>query len=192
MATASPIYSLGPSTARCICTWDSRKGADLTTVTTGSTYTDMLHVDTGVTVPLSDDFESGNFSAWPWQLSDVGTAANWAVESSTLHSGNFAAQSGAIGPASNSTLSVTLSVPAGELSFWRKVTSATGSGSLIFEIDGTPQLQLSGSMPWQQSFFWVSAGQHTFTWLYGKRCRRTPAATILPTLTTCSSRPARR
>ena len=31
-----------------------------------------------------------------------------------------------------------------------------------------PQLQLSGTMPWQQSFFWVSAGQHTFSWIYGK------------------------
>src|SRR5208337_401258 len=117
---------------------------------------------------IFDGFESGNFSALPWQLSNVGTASNWIVESSDVHDGNYAAQSGAIGPASNSSLSVTLNVPAGELSFWRKVSSAIGSGSLIFEVDGVPQLQLSGSMPWQESFFWVSAGQHTFSWIYAK------------------------
>jgi hypothetical protein len=123
---------------------------------------------TGTAAPVSDGFESGNFSALHWQLSNV-AASNWTVESKTVHSGSYAAQSGAVGPgASNSALSVTLTVAAGELSFWRKTSSATGSGSLIFEIDGVPKLQLSGSMPWQQSFFWVSAGTHTFTWLYAK------------------------
>ena len=71
----------------------------------------------------------GKFSTWPWQLSSAGTSpANWTVESSVVHAGSYAAQSGAIGASSSSTLSVTLTVAAGELSFWRKVSSASGSG----------------------------------------------------------------
>jgi hypothetical protein len=121
------------------------------------------------TAAVFDGFETGSFSALPWKLSTVGTASNWFVEGSTVHSGSFAAESGAIGPDSNSALSVTLTFSnSGEFSFWRKVTSTIGSGTLIFEIDGVPQLQLSGSMPWQQSFFYVSAGQHTFSWIYAK------------------------
>jgi hypothetical protein len=115
-----------------------------------------------------DGFETGNFTALPWLLSTVGDGANWSVQSSTVYAGNYAAESGGVSSsASNSTLSLTLTLTsAGELSFWRKTVAASDSGSLIFEIDGTPELQLSGSMPWQQSYFWVSAGTHTFAWIY--------------------------
>jgi hypothetical protein len=130
--------------------------------------TDTLATQNIAVGPLSQGFESGNFGDLPWHLSNFRTAANWTVESTTVHDGSYAAQSGLIGPGSNSVLSLTATVQAGELSFWRSTTSATGTGSLIFEIDGVPQLQLSGTMPWQQSFFGVPAGQHTFSWIYGK------------------------
>jgi hypothetical protein len=139
--------------------------ASLTLPATGS---DGLATQDIAVGPLSDGFETGDFSAYPWQLSSYGTAANWAVQNTNVYDGTYAAQSGAIGAGSSSTLSLTVDEQAGELSFWRSTTSASGSGSLIFEIDGVPQLQLSSTMPWQQSFFWVSAGQHTFTWIYGK------------------------
>ncbi len=114
-----------------------------------------------------DGFETGNFSALPWQLSSSGASpANWTVESSVVHSGTYAAESGAIGASSSSTLSVTLSGPAGEFSFWRMVSSAAGGGVLNFEIDGVSLNQWSGSVPWQQSFYGVTAGPHTYTWTY--------------------------
>ena len=127
-----------------------------------------------------DGFETGNFGALPWQLSSSGASpANWTVESSVVHSGNYAAESGAIGASSSSTLSVTLSGPAGEFSFWRMVSSAAGGGVLNFEIDGVSLNQWSGSVPWQQSFYGVTAGPHTYTWIYstgsgaagGRQCR---------------------
>ena len=90
------------------------------------------------------------------------------VEQSVVHAGSFAAQSGAIDASSSSTLSVTLSGSAGEFSFWRKVSSASGSGLLVFEIDGVPVGQWSGAAAWQQSFYGVSAGKHTYTWIYSK------------------------
>ena len=126
---------------------------------------------------LSEGFESGNFNAMPWQYaafagSETGgvppDATSWFVQSTTVHSGSFAAQSGAVVPGGSSTLRLTVDEQAGELSFWQSLTSADGAGGLIFEIDGTVELQLSGTLPWQQSFFWVSAGVHTFSWTYGK------------------------
>jgi hypothetical protein len=142
--------------------------ANLTLPATG---TDGLAAQ-DITIAVQDDFASGGFTALPWQLSTVGTAANWTVQSANVMPGpgapGFAAQSGLIGAGSNSALSVTLTVGAGELSFWSSLSSATGAGSLIFEVDGTPEIQLSGTTAWQESYVYVSAGQHTFTWLYGK------------------------
>ena len=39
---------------------------------------------------------------------------------------------------------------------------------MTFEIDGVAANQWSGSVPWQESFYGISAGQHTFTWIYSK------------------------
>ena len=148
---------------------DAANGAAVLTLPAPGT--DALAAQNIVIVALSDGFESGNFSTWPWQLSSASAPADdrigWCKRawSTRVH---YAAQSGAIGKSSSCTLSVTFTEPAGEIAFWRKVSSAPGSGLLIFEIDGTPVDQWSGTVPWQQSFYWVSAGKHTFSWVYGK------------------------
>ena len=78
-------------------------------LTLPATHSDGLAARDIVIVLLSDGFESGNFSALPWQLSSAGTSpANWTVESSVVHAGSYAAQSGTVGASSSSTLSVTL------------------------------------------------------------------------------------
>jgi hypothetical protein len=136
-------------------------------LTLPATGTDGLAAEGIVIAPSSDGFETGNFSALPWQMSSGGPSqADWTVQSSVVQSGNFAAQSGPVGANSSSTLSVTLSGTAGELSFWRKVSSAVGAPGLVFEIDGVPQSEWSGSVGWQQSFYYVSAGEHTYSWIY--------------------------
>ncbi len=46
-----------------------------------------------IALALWDGFESGDFSALPWQLSSAGTApANWTVQSGVAHAGSYAAQ----------------------------------------------------------------------------------------------------
>ena len=143
------------------------------TLTLPATGSDGLATQNIVIAPVSDGFETGDFSELSWQLSSSGASpANWTVQSSVVHSGTYAAQSGAIGASSTSTLSVTLPAtePAGEFAFWRKVSSAAGS-SLTFEIDGVSVGQWSGTVPWQQSFYWVPAAggtSHTFTWIYNQ------------------------
>ena len=146
---------------------------DAATLTLPATGTDGLATQNIVIAPLSDGFETGDFSALNWQLSSAGPSpANWTVQSSVVHSGSYAAESGAVGASSTSTLTLTLPAtePAGEFAFWRKVSSAAGS-SLTFEIDGVSAGQWTGSVPWQQSFYWVPAAggtSHTFTWIYSQ------------------------
>ena len=141
------------------------KLSDYNVTNAGATFT-----ISPVVTAVFEGFESGNFRTWPWDLSSTGTApANWTVQSSVVHAGSYAAQSGPIGASSSSTLSVTLTEAAGgEFSFWRSVSSASGSGLLSFAIDGTTANQWSGAVPWQQSFYYVSAGTHTFSWTYSK------------------------
>ena len=96
-------------------------------LTLPATGTDGLATRDIAVGPFSEGFESGNFKTWPWQLSSAGTSpANWTVQSSVVHAGTYAAQSGPIGASSSSTLSVTLTEAAGgEFSFWRSVSSAS-------------------------------------------------------------------
>ncbi len=142
---------------------------DAASVALPSTGSDGLSTQNIAVVSVSDGFESGDFSALPWQLSSSGASpANWTVQSSVAHSGSCAAESGAIGASSSSTLSVSLTEPAGEFAFWRSVSSASGSGILTFEIDGATVGQWSGTVPWQQAFYWVAGGTHTYAWVYAK------------------------
>ena len=147
------------------------------TLTLPATGTDGLAAQNIVIVPIADGFESGSFGdlvsgdpSTAWQLSSSGPSpADWTIESSDVApGGSYAAQSGAIGASSSSTLSVTLTEPAGEIAFWRSVSSAPGSGLLSFQIDGVSLGQWSGAVSWQQSFYWVSAGTHTYSWVYSE------------------------
>jgi subtilase family serine protease len=137
---------------------------DLTLPATG---TDGLATAGIAVVPSSDNFSSGGLGTLPWQTSGLGsTGASWFVQSGAGPGGSYAAEAGGDGGQSGSLLSVTLTGTAGELSFLRRVSSLQGSGYMIFEIDGVPLSQWSGDVTWQQSFYYVSAGTHTYTWLY--------------------------
>ena len=140
-----------------------------------------------------DGFESGDFSALPWLLSNVGTVRQLVGRKQHCACRRLRRTIRRDWLSQQQRLELLyLHCPPANSRSGEKRPRPPASGSLIFEIDGVPQLQLSGTMPWQQSFFWVPAGQHTFTWLYGEECRATPAGDDLPISTTCCSRPARR
>lgn len=106
-----------------------------------------------ISVPLVEDFETGDFSKHPW------SASYWRVTSEEAHSGSYSA---AAYSRSTGVLEVTLNTGAGQISFWRY---SDDNGWLEFYIDGV----LTGdwdSMPstWIRESFTVSAGTHTFRW----------------------------
>lgn len=80
------------------------------------------------------------------------------------HSGNYVAKSGAIGHSANTELSVTLNVSsAGNIKFWRKVSSELNYDFLRFSIDGEEKGSWSGTLPWAQFSYPVTTGPSTLS-----------------------------
>ena len=114
---------------------------------------------------ILEDFETGNFNAFGWTM---GTYP-WTIDSSTYHSGNYAARSGSITHSQSSTMEIIrILSSAGTLSFWYKVSSEANYDFLKFSVDGIVQGSWSGTVDWTQVSFTIPAGQHTFKWAYTK------------------------
>ncbi|HPS38772.1 MAG TPA: C25 family cysteine peptidase [Candidatus Cloacimonadota bacterium] len=134
--------------------------------TAGSTmlnYSLMLSV--GIT---GDGFETNSFTSFPWQNT---SSIPWTIASGTgvAHSGTYAAKSGTISHNGSTALQVTMNVGvAGNITFWRKVSSESGYDFLKFHIDGTEMGSWSGTQDWTQITVPVSAGSRTFKWTYSK------------------------
>jgi hypothetical protein len=115
-----------------------------------------------------DGFETGNFNAYPW----VNTSpVPWVVQNDTAnaHSGSYVAKSGPIGHNTSTELSLTLNIgAAGNISFWRKVSSEANYDWLRFSIDNTEMGSWSGNQAWAQFTYPVTAGSHNFKWVYSK------------------------
>jgi hypothetical protein len=113
-----------------------------------------------------EDFETGDFSAFAWQMSGN---KPWTVNSSVVYEGDYGAKSGSITSNQITTMSVTLQdLLAGEISFYYKVSSEPGYDLLRFYIDGIQKGQWSGEIGWFKATYLVSAGTHTFRWSYSK------------------------
>jgi len=113
-----------------------------------------------------EDFESGDFANWPWMQ---GGNAPWTIDGGNAYEGAYSARSGSISDNQMSSMAITLYLVAGgDLSFWYNVSSEAGFDYLRFYIDGAQQNSWSGSVPWTQATYAVSAGLHTFEWRYTK------------------------
>ena len=115
---------------------------------------------------LKETFETGDFSAFNWQT--LG-GANWFIDSTQPHSGNYCAQSGAISNGNLTTLQVAVNVTAnGDISFFKKVCTEANKDKLTFYIDSQKKGEWSGEVDWSQETYPVTAGTHTFKWIYMK------------------------
>ena len=104
-----------------------------------------LVVDSG-SGASSEGFETGDFSKFPWTHPD---AIDWTVTTTTPHAGRYAAKSGAITHSGLTTLQVTQTTGAGNITFWRKVSSEASFDYLRFYIDGVQQgTGWSGELAW--------------------------------------------
>jgi len=129
----------------------------------------MLNYTVAIPVGMvGEGFESGTFTAFPW----VNTSTQpWTIVQGTgnVQAGTYAAKSGAISHNQNTALQVTINVAAaGNISFWRKVSSEQSYDFLKFFIDGTETGSWSGTQDWQQVTYPVNAGNRTFRWVYSK------------------------
>ncbi len=117
---------------------------------------------------VSEGFESGGFTAYPWVNNST---SPWTIESSAanVYAGQYSAKSGTISHNQSTALEISLNIQAaGEISFYRKVSSESGYDFLKFYIDGAEQGSWSGTQNWAQFSYPVTAGNRTFRWVYSK------------------------
>ena len=135
------------------------------TVTADGGYSDSVTFNMIVGQQV-EDFETGDFSAFNWQLSGN---LPWIVNNVVVYEGMYSARSGSITDGQSSTMSVTLEdLLAGDISFYYKVSSESRYDNLKFYIDGAEQGKWSGEEGWTEVSFPVTAGTRTFEWTYSK------------------------
>ena len=126
----------------------------------------LISISTLILAQDFEGFETGDFSAYEWQLSGN---ANWFVTSSNPYEGGFCAQGGDINDSQTTSLEVTRDITDnGTISFYWKVNSESGWDYLKFFLDGTLIQEISGTVSWTQVTTNVSAGLRTFKWQYYK------------------------
>lgn len=139
---------------------------------------------------ILEDFESGNFSSFPWTF-----AGNlpWTITTVNPYEGSFSAKSGAITHSQSSQMSLQYQVSVNDtISFFRRVSSESGYDFLRFYIDNTKVAEWAGNIPWSKVSFPVQAGNRTFRWEYmkdyivssGEDCAWIDYITLPPTIVT--------
>jgi hypothetical protein len=115
----------------------------------------------------SETFEGGAMLPAPWS---TGGDVPWFGSAASVHAGMFAGQSGDIADDQTSTMQIQRNfVSPGVVRFWYRTSSEEGWDYLRFYIDGAPQDEWSGEIPWTQSGLYpVAAGNHTLMWEYSK------------------------
>jgi hypothetical protein len=113
-----------------------------------------------------EDFESGTFMTYPWELTGSG---DWIVTDINPSEGVYCAQSGSITHNQNSDLSVEVNVLSpGTITFMAKVDSESGYDYLRFYIDGVEKASWAGSLGWTEMSYAVEPGNRIFKWSYTK------------------------
>ncbi len=123
-----------------------------------------VHTYTIVVGIVMENFDFG-FSNFPW----VFEGGNWTISPDSFN-GSMAAKSPSINNNSSSSISITYQCPqAGEISFWKKVSSEPSCDFLKFYINGILKFQWSGTDDfWSQVTYPVSPGTNVFKWEYVK------------------------
>jgi len=116
--------------------------------------------------PIVEDFETHNFSAYPWVM---GGNKPWVITAGSTYSGGYCSRSGTITHNQASEMTLKLDFAAdGNISFARKISSEESFDFLIFAIDGVEVAKWSGTLDWGVESFPVTAGIHDLSWIYKK------------------------
>ena len=117
--------------------------------------------------PIVETFESGNFGAFPW-VNDA--TYPWTIDGTNAHEGSYCMKSGGAGVAyAESTIKVEIDIPEdGLMSFDSKISSENNWDYGYFYIDNSRKGSFSGAGSWENHEYAVTAGTHTFRWVYKK------------------------
>ncbi|MCK4659552.1 MAG: carboxypeptidase regulatory-like domain-containing protein [Phycisphaerae bacterium] len=111
---------------------------------------------------VTDDFENAELGP----EYTFGGDADWYASTEDAHGGARSAQAGDIGD--YDTTWMTRTVPAGELSFWYRVSSENGWDWFDFYIDGVRKIHASGQGSWALYTTTLVGSSHELKWEYTK------------------------
>lgn len=115
---------------------------------------------------LVEDWETGDFSKFNWTS---GGNLPWTISNIGPYEGVFTAKSGAIGHSQSSLLILNYNVPANDsIKFYCKTSCEPVADGFKFYIDNVMKVSQSGTTPWTRSAVPVTAGTHTFKFIYTK------------------------
>jgi hypothetical protein len=112
-----------------------------------------------------EDFETADFSKFPWINSGDG---NWDITFLELYAGTYSAEAGQISDNQRTTLKVSIECIAGDITFYRRISSERSCDYLRFSIDGVEMAKWSGTEDWDVATFPVEEGTRIFEWTYSK------------------------
>lgn len=131
------------------------------------TLTDVV-ADAGGYLRLAIEILDVGFEgAFPPQHFGTSGDASWFQQSTTVHSGTYAAQSGDIDDSQASILTFTAPFD-GFLSFWWRVDSESGYDFLEWRINGVFQSRITGLKDWQQVIDVPLVTDDVVEWIYKK------------------------
>lgn len=119
-------------------------------------------------VEIIEDFETGDFSMFPWNLS---SRCPWEITSENPYQGSFCIRSGNPNfPSSSSSIEVIVEIPEnGIMGFFYRISSEYLSDNGYFYIDNERYGFFSGQeTEWREFTCPITAGTHTFRWDYVK------------------------
>jgi len=113
-----------------------------------------------------EDFETGDFTKFDWNFQGN---LPWNITNSGVYQGSYSTKSGTIQDNQTSALKIEIEVmQAGDISFFKKVSSEQAWDFLRFYIDGSLHDEWSGEVAWSSETYPLSAGNHTLLWTYNK------------------------
>jgi hypothetical protein len=140
--------------------------AELSYEVNAGNYNASTTFDAFLINPIVEDFESHNFTVYPWVM---GGNKPWVITAGNTFTGGYCSRSGTITHNQQSEMLMTLDFAVdGDISFARRVNTEEGFDFLIFSIDGVEIEKWSGDIAWSLVSFPISAGVHTLSWIYKK------------------------
>ena len=114
---------------------------------------------------ITEDFETGDFSAYEWQFEDD----EWVIDNQNAYEGNYCVKSNSIGHSEETRMKLQVEVlESGEISFYKKTSTEEGFDELFFYIDNLEKGRWSGEADWEQFSFPITQGTHKLEWIYTK------------------------
>ncbi|HOW24316.1 MAG TPA: C25 family cysteine peptidase [Bacteroidales bacterium] len=127
---------------------------------------DVIHEYQLATGIITEDFETGDYSRHSWQF---GGNSPWLISQENPFEGMYCSRSGEIDDTQTTQMMITAEVLTDDsISFHFRVSSEADYDFLLFYIDDVSVGQWSGQWDWSYTSYPVTAGLHTFKWIYKK------------------------